>query len=195
MPSRTWSRPRPGMVMKTGRPSGRNRRVYRFITGPPVCLYKYTAKDPPQPPGRVKSWSGSGACHAAPLPSHQARREILPPPLNAGGAIPYTPCMRPLCDSTPTPASGLPGRKLPTLLGACAACLVLLAGCIVSPAPSATATDAGLGADSDPNLRSKSDTETGKVPRCVRVWNHAAADSTWHCPDPRPPAPVQGRSG
>ena len=94
--------------------------------------------------------------------------------------------------SQPSSAPRARGNWLP-LMTTSALCLLLSAGCIVSPAPSATATEAGPPFESDANARSK--TSNPRVSPCVRVWSKAMADSVWDCPDPRPPAAVQGKSG
>jgi hypothetical protein len=63
--------------------------------------------------------------------------------------------------------------------------LCLLAGCIAGPSSGAGGNAGGT----VQNPRSKTGTETYKVPTCARVWSPALADSTWDCPDPKPPAP------
>lgn len=71
---------------------------------------------------------------------------------------------------------------------------LLLAGCLISPLPNAPAEE-DSGTLAEPAApRSKPASESRKVPACTRVWNVALADSTWKCPDPRPPAPDFGGS-
>lgn len=108
-------------------------------------------------------------------------------------ANPYTPFMPTAIPSPEAPIVPRIRGKGPALLTAAVLCLNLFAGCIVSPAPSAKAAEAGPASESDAAARRK--TSNTEVPSCTRVWSHAAADSVWDCPDPRPPAPVQGHPG
>lgn len=72
--------------------------------------------------------------------------------------------------------------------------LLVLSGCLIGPMPAEPAgQDAGtLTEPAAP--RSRTATETRKVSSCTRVWSEVLADSTWYCPDPKPPAPDFGGS-
>lgn len=98
--------------------------------------------------------------------------------------------------SMPAADSGRRGRSSfsPSALALCA---LALAGCLAGPAPSAPPAAGGSEAVSNPDPHTSTRTGTGtgtrKLPTCDRVWSHAAADSVWDCPDPKPPAPVKVR--
>lgn len=74
--------------------------------------------------------------------------------------------------------------RLPALFSISVLGLALLAGCIAGPDSSAADRE-----ESTQAPRSKTGTEALKLPSCTRIWSEALADSTWDCPDPKPPAP------
>lgn len=83
-----------------------------------------------------------------------------------------------------TPASAAPFRWALAVIGP-----FLVSGCLVGPLPAGAAGE-DAGTLTEPAApRSKPAPQHRKVPSCTRVWSNALADSTWNCPDPRPPAP------